>query len=135
MGRSRGGLTTKLHCLSDQTGKPLKFQLTPGQAADCSQASALLKGQKTKAILADKGYDTDTVLRFITQTLKAKAVIPPKRNRKVQRRYDKTLYKARNLIERAFNKLKHWRTISTRYDRCDAMFVASISLACIAIWT
>ena len=66
--------------------------------------------------------------------MNAKAVIPPKCNRKSQRYYDKQLYKARNLIERAFNKLKHWRRISTRYDRCDATFIASISLACIAIW-
>lgn len=134
MGRSRGGLTTKLHCVTDGAGKPLKFEITGGQTADCAQAKSLLKGQKAKAVLADKGYDTDTIIQFIKRGMKAKAVIPPKRNRKVQRRYDKQLYKGRNLIERAFNKLKHWRRISTRYDRCDAMFIASISLACIAIW-
>ena len=134
MGRSRGGLTTKLHCVTDGEGKPLKFQITPGQTADCAQAKSLLKGQKAHAVLADKGYDTDAIVRFIKRGMKAKAVIPPKRNRKVQRRYDKHLYKGRNFIERTFNKLKHWRRISTRYDRCDAMFIASISLACIAIW-
>jgi transposase len=134
VGRSRGGLTTKLHCVTDGTGKPLKFQLTSGQVADCLQAKTLLKGQKAKAVLADKGYDTDEIVRFIKRTLKAKAVIPPKRNRKVQRHYDKQLYKARNSIERAFNHLKHWRRIATRYDRCDAMFISSISLACLAIW-
>ncbi len=134
MGRSRGGLTTKLHCVTDGTGKPLKFLITAGQTADCTQAESLLKGQKAKAVLADKGYDTDTIIRFIKRCMKAKAVIPPKRNRNLRRRYDKQLYKVRNLIERTFNKLKHWRRISTRYDRCDVMFISSVSLACIAIW-
>jgi transposase len=135
VGRSRGGLITKLHCVTDGTGKPVKLQITGGQAANCTQAKALLKRQKAKAVLADKGYDSDTSIRFVKRYMKAKAVIPPKRNRKVQRCYDKQLYKARNLIERAFNKLKHWCRISTRYDRCDAMLLSSIALACVAIWS
>ena len=134
MGRSRGGLTTKLHCLTNDKGRPLKFQLTPGEKADCTNACSLLGGQKTKAVLADKGYDTDQIIRFIQHHMRAKVVIPPKCNRKVKRPYDKELYKERNLIERAFNKLKHWRRIATRYDRCDIIFRASISLACVSIW-
>lgn len=112
----------------------MKFLLTGGNAADCTQAVALLKGRKAEAVLADKGYDTDAIVRFVRRRMKAKAVIPPKKNRRVQRRYGKRLYKERNLIERAFNKLKHWRRISTRYDRCDATFLASILLASIVIW-
>jgi transposase len=134
VGRSRGGLTTKVHRVTDGTGKPVKFQLTAGQTHDSTQATLLLEGQKADVVLADKGYDSDTILQYVEQGLKAKAVIPPKRNRILQRAYDKDLYKMRNLIERAFNRLKHWRRIATRYDRCDAMFTASIILASIAIW-
>ena len=134
MGRSRGGLTTKLHFVTDGTGKPVKFQLTGGQASDYVKAEELLKGQKAKAVLADKGYDSKQIVHLINNFMNAEAVIPPKRNRKEQRWYDKELYKVRNLIERAFHKLKHWRRISTRYDRCDSTFISSISLACIAIW-
>ena len=135
MGRSRGGLTTKIHLLTDGTGRPVKLLLTGGQTADCTQAVPLLKGQQANAVLADKGYDTDAIVRFIRRCMKAKAVIPPKKNRLVQRRYNKEIYKERNLIERAFNKLKHWRRIATRYDRVDAHFLACIAIAAVAIWT
>lgn len=134
MGRSRGGLTTKIHLVTDGTGKPVKFQLTAGHTADCSQAESLLEGQKAEVVLADKGYDTDGIVHYIKQNMKAAAVIPPKRNRILQRQYDKDTYKMRNLIERAFNQFKHWRRIATRYDRCDSMFISSIALAAIAIW-
>lgn len=112
----------------------MKFLLTGGQAADCAQALPLLKGQKAEAVLADKGYDTDAIVRFVRRCMKAKAVIPPRKNRTIQRRYNKKIYKERNLIERAFNKLKHWRRIATRYDRVDAHFLACIALAAISIW-
>lgn len=112
----------------------MRLRLTGGQAADCKEAIALLEGQEAEAVLADKGYDSDAIVRFIRRKMKAKAVIPPKRNRKVKRKYGKKLYKQRNIIERAFNKLKHWRRIATRYDRCDATFTASIILAAIQIW-
>lgn len=134
MGRSRGGLTTKLHLVTDGTGKPVKFQLTGGQSADCKQAESLLDGQKAEAVLADKGYDTDSIVQYVKDCMNAQVVIPPKRNRVIQRNYDKEIYKNRNLIERAFNRLKHWRRIATTYDRCDAMFISSIALATIAIW-
>ena len=97
MGRSRGGLTTKLHFITDGTGTPIKFQLTKGQTSDYAKAQELLKGQKAEAVLADKGYDSDEIVHFINDYMNAKAVIPPKCNRKSQRYYDKQLYKARNL--------------------------------------
>ena len=79
-------------------------------------------------VLADKGYDSDAILRFIHEQ-GAIAVIPPRSNRKVQREYDRELYKQRNLIERAFNKLKHWRRIATR----STSGVTRPQLACIPI--
>ncbi len=67
-------------------------------------------------MIADKGYDSENVLGKVKE-LGALAVIPPRSNRKVQREHDRELYKERNLIERAFNKLKRFRRIATRYDR------------------
>lgn len=88
----------------------------------------MLEGQTAEAVLADKGYDTDGIVHYVKHCMKAVAVIPPKRNRIVQRQYDKDTYKMRNLIERAFNRFKHWRRIATRYDRCDSIFISSIAL-------
>ena len=85
-------------------------------------------------MLADKGYGTDSIVRFIRRELKAKAAIPPKCNRPIQRRYGKRLYRQRIIIERAFGKLEQWRRTATRYDRCDATFKASFILAAIQIW-
>ena len=65
VGRSRGGLTTKLNCLADGTGRLVKIQLTGGHMADCRVAEMLLKGQKAEAVLADKGYDSDAIVDFI----------------------------------------------------------------------
>lgn len=113
LGRSRGGLSTKIHVACDSHGNPLRFILTPGQASDFHQAVPLLKGAQTGAVLADKGYDAEYVRKEI-ESIGAQAVIPPKSNRKIQRFYDKELYKERNIIERMFNKMKHFRRIATR---------------------
>lgn len=119
--------------LVDALGQPLRFILTDGQANDCTQAAPLLENVTTEAVLADKGYDTDKVLAQVEQ-LKAIAVIPPKTNRKVQRAYDRELYKQRNLIERAFNRLKHCRRIATRYDRKAIYFLSFLHLAAFHLW-
>ena len=85
-------------------------------------------------MIADKGYDSDKILGFI-RWQGAIAVIPPKSNRKILREYDRELYKQRNLVERAFNKLKHWRRIATRYDRRSLYFLATLHLASAVIWS
>jgi len=92
----------------------------------------LLEGLDAKALLADKGYDTDAILEY-TQEHGITAVIPPKRNRKVQREYDKNLYKLRHLVENAFLYLKRWRGIATRYAKNAASFLAAIHIRCIAL--
>ena len=84
-------------------------------------------------MLGDKGYDADHLCRAIEQT-GATVVIPPKRNRKVQRPCDTALYKERNQIERFFNKLKQFRRVATRYDKLLANFMGFVKLAAIAIW-
>ena len=117
----------------DARGQPIRFILTDGQAGDAPQAIPLLTGVEATWVIADKGYDSDKILSFI-RWQGAIAVIPPKSNRKILREYDRELYKQRNLIERAFNKLKHWRRIATRYDRRGLYFLAALHLASAVIW-
>ena len=133
MGRSRGGLTTKIHTLTDAQGRPLRFILTAGQAHDCTTAAELLDGRATTGVIADKAYDTND-LREQIAAAKADAVIPSKSNRKVQIPHDAIAYKLRNRIERFFNKLKRFRHIATRYDRRANYFLAALHLASAMIW-
>jgi len=132
LGRSRGGLTTKIHLLCNQLGEPLRFRLTGGQVNDCTQAIALLGDRKAEAVLADKGYDADAIVEHI-EAMGAKAVIPPKSNRKQQREYDKDLYKKRNRIERCFSRLKQFRRFATRYDKNRICFQTFVALACSSV--
>jgi len=105
------------------------FCVTAGQVNDCTQAIVLLGERKVSHVLADKGYDTEAILEHVA-TMGAAAVIPPKRNRKQQREYDKTLYKQRNRIERCFSRLKHFRRFATRYEKNKVNSHALVALAC-----
>ena len=134
VGRSRGGLSTKIHMVTDATGQPMRFILTGGQAGDSPQGIPLLTGIKATHVIADRGYDSDGILDFV-QGQGAVAVIPPTSNRRVIRAYDREVYKQRNLIERAFNKLKNWRRIATRYDRRSLYFMATLQLASAITWS
>ena len=117
----------------DGKGRPLRVILTPGQRGDVTQAPALLAGLTPKRVLADKAYDSNT-LRQIIASLNAEAVIPCNPTRKVPIPYDFEAYKARNLIERGFNKLKHFRRIATRYDRRAAHFLSFVLIAAAIQW-
>ncbi|MFI1401167.1 IS5 family transposase [Streptomyces sp. NPDC020681] len=133
LGRSRGGLTTKVHMLADRLGRPLRLRVTPGQASDITAAPDLLEGQEADAVLADKAYDSND-LRNQIAAMKAQAVIPSKRNRKVFIPHDVEIYKHRNRIERCFNRLKHFRRFATRYDRRTIHFTGFVHLAAAMIW-
>ena len=133
MGRSRGGLSTKIHALSDALGNPMRFILTGGEVSDYKQAIPLLSGQQGQAVLADKGYDADYILEEI-YSMGAEIVIPPKKRRRIQRDYDKILYKERNNIEKMFCKMKHFRSISTRYSKLSVSYLAFIQVASILLW-
>ena len=89
---------------------------------------------KADAVLADKGYDADYIMDAI-EKMGALVVIPPKSNRKIQRDYDKDIYKERNMVERMFNKLKHFRKIATRYDKRADSFLAWIVIGAIFLWS
>ena len=115
--------------LTDETGLPVDFRITAGQAAEYAQAILLLEGQQAEAVIADKGYDSTEIVNKI-QNLGATAVIPPRRHWKQPRSYDRELYKQRNLIERCFNRLKQFRRFSTRYCRTIEAFRSCTALAC-----
>ncbi|WP_244136354.1 IS5 family transposase [Burkholderia sp. BCC0405] len=129
LGRSRGGLTTKLHLAVDEAGRPLRMIVTEGQVSDISCAHELVEHLRTGAVIADKGYDSDAFVNTIRAT-RAKAVIPPRSNRKTKRRYSRALYRTRNIVERFFNRIKHFRRVSTRYDKLAGNYFAFAVLAC-----
>ena len=127
-------MSTKIHATVDALGNPLGFYLTGGQACDLEGADVLLPQLESDTLLADKGYDADERVLIPWQQAGKTAVIPPKANRKVQREYDKELYKARHLIENFFQKLKQYRAIATRYDKTARNFLAAVYLVATAIW-
>ena len=118
----------------DAAGQPLRFILTGGQEGDAPQAVPLLTGVRATHVIADRGYDSASIVDFVQQK-GAAAVIPSTSSRKVQRHYDRGLYRERNLIERAFNKLKYWRRIATRYDRRSLYYLAFLHLAAAITWS
>jgi transposase len=133
VGRSRGGLTTKIHLLVDALGRPLRLLLTGGEVHESRTAEAMLEGVQSDAVIADKAYDSNAI-RQTVQAAGMMAVIPSNRARKTIIPHDKALYRERNRIERCFNKLKHFRRLATRYDRKARHFLAFLYLAAAMIW-
>ena len=123
-GKSRGGLSTKIHAAVDALGNPVRFILTQGQSSEYDQAESLIEGFKADFVLADRGYDSNRLIELIRAS-GATVVIPARKNRLEQRDYDKVIYKERNLVERLFQKLKHYRRIATRYERLARDYIAS----------
>ena len=115
--------------LANELGLPVDFLVTGGQVNDCTQAIDLLGDRQAVWVLADKGYDSQTILDHI-EAMGAVAVIPSKSNRKRQRCHDKELYRQRNRIERCFSRLKHFRRFATRYEKLKTNFKALVALAC-----
>ena len=122
-------MSTKIHALVDALGNPIAFKLSPGQAHDLDGADALLPAMKASTLVADRAFDAE---KRVIEPLRAAGksyVIPPTRSRKIQRWYDKEIYKARHLIENFFCKLKEFRAIATRYDKTARNFLAGIHCA------
>jgi len=115
--------------MCDALGNPVGFVLTPGQAHDLQGADALLPHMQAQMLLADKAYDANERVLMPLAAAGKTVVIPPKSNRKIQRDYDKEIYKERHLIENFFLKLKQYRAIATRYDKTDRNFLAAIYAA------
>ena len=107
--------------------------ITQGTTADCTEAINLIEGISAEHLLADRGYDSNKIIeQAIEQGMRV--VIPPKKNRKQQREYDRYLYQIRHLVENAFLHLKRWRGIATRYAKNSKSFLAAVQIRCIALW-
>ena len=134
VGRSRGGRNTKIHALADAKGRLLAILLTGGEAHDCPVAERLIRRVKpAKRMLGDKAYDS-AELRDELDERGTKPVIPNRNNRKQPFRFSKRLYKLRWRIESAFNRLKDFRRIATRYDRLARNYLASVCLVAALVW-
>src|SRR5262249_56354505 len=132
LGRARSGFTSKIHCLGDARGRPIAFDLTPGEAADCKSYDTLID-LAPGALVADKAYDSDAIRDDLTQR-GIRAVIPPRSNRTNTICYNKRLYRQRNCIERALGHLKINRAIATRYDQLPNTFLGMLYLATARYW-
>lgn len=134
IGRTKGGLNSKLHAVVNPQGKPVVMALTAGQVSDHVGAKIVYPAlPNANTMIGDKGYDSDEW----RAALKARGIevcIPPKSNRKVKIPYDKALYKQRYRVENTFAKIKDWRRIATRYDRCADIFFAAITIAATVIF-
>ena len=119
--------------MTDALGNPVAFHLTGGQASDLAGADELLGDIAAPTVIADKGYDAEARVLAPLRGAGKVAVIPPKRNRKERRDYDRDLYQARHLIENFFAKLKQFRGLATRYDKTRRNFLAAIHLAATVI--
>jgi transposase len=134
MGRSRGGLTTKIHALVDANGNPIALKLTEGQAHDGRSAADMLDGIGTgQILLADRAYDSDA-LRETLAARGAWANVKPMPRRVNIPAFSAFLYRYRNLVERFFNKIKHFRAVATRFEKHDANYLALVKLAAARIW-
>jgi transposase len=128
LGRSRGGLTTEIHAAVDALGRPLCFLLTPGQAADCRQARALLEGSAFERLIGARGYDADEP-RDWAEELGAEAVIPSKRNRKAPIPHDRAAYRERHRVENLFCRVKAFTRATLRKCKTSRSYAGFVSLA------
>ena len=134
MGRSRGGLTTKIHALVDANGLPIQLKLTEGQAHDGRSAADMLTSLgEGQILLADRAYDSDAMRQSLNEQ-GAWANVKPMPNRTNVPAFSAFLYQYRNLVERFFNRIKHFRAIATRFEKHDANYLALVKLAAIRIW-
>ena len=127
-------MNSKLHVVCDSRGRPIQMYLSAGQTSDYIGAAGLLRFMpRVKCLLADRSYDADWFRNALID-MNTTPCIPPKKNRKVPIPHDATLYKKRHKIENMFGKLKDWRRIHTRYDRCAHTFMSAIAIAAIVIF-
>ncbi|MFE0444972.1 IS5 family transposase [Streptomyces fungicidicus] len=156
LGRSRGGLTSKIHLACDAVGRPLAFTVTGGNTNDCTQFTAVMDAirvprpgpgrprNRTDHVLGDKGYSSKAIRawlrrRGIGHTIPERADQIRNRLRRGSRggrppAFDKHLYKQRNVVERCFNRLKQWRGIANRYDKTAESYQAAVTLASLLMW-
>lgn len=133
IGRSRGGLSTKIHLISDAHGNPVDFVISQGQMRESQHAISLLVGVDAEYVFGDRAYDGSPIREAIA-AMGAEAVIPPHPCRKEPATYDGYLYRARHAIENLFAKLKQYRSLATRYDKTMRNYSAMVAIACVLTW-
>jgi len=135
MGRSKGGLSTKVHMACDALGYPLSFVVTAANVNDSTQCKTLLDRhlERGSHALMDKGYDSDAI-RDRVKEKGGVAVIAIHSRRNLKPAFDKHIYKERHRIENLFGKLKRYRRIATRYEKLYETFAAMLTLACSMVW-
>ena len=135
VGRTKGGLNTKIHTIVDGLGNPVVFLLSPGNDNDSTHAVELMSMIDIAGsnLLGDKAYGTKEILAYIKEH-RATIVIPPKSNVKEPWVVDYYMYKERHLVECFFQKIKWFRRVATRYDKLDDSFLAFVYMAATMIW-
>jgi transposase len=132
IGRSKGGLTTKIHAVVDAIGNPIRIKLTAGNVHDINPANAWLQGISL-TIFFQIGHDADRLIH-LAESQGSKIVIPPESNRIDQREYDRHIYKERHLVECFFAKLKVFHQVSTRYEKLAKIYRATVLIALCMVW-
>ena len=127
-------MNSKLHAVTDALGRPLRMFLTAGHRSDYIGARALLDSlPEAQHLLADRGYDADWY-REALENKGIKPCIPSRKGRKVPLEYDAARYRDRHKIENSFARLKDWRRVATRYDRCPKVFLSACALAAVVMF-
>lgn len=137
IGVSRGGSTSKIHIAADSHGNPIDFEITGGEVHDSQVAGKIIEKvmtSNTENIVADKGYDSDDI-RIQVWAKGGKAIIPMRSNStREDIGFDAHIYKQRHLVENLFARLKHYRSMATRFEKLARNFRAMVFLACSLIW-
>ena len=133
LGRSVGGFSTKIHMVCDALGLPVRFLLSGGEVHDSKMAAALIEGLVAEHFLADKGYDSQSLVAA-AEAEGMTVLIPSRKNSLEPRQYDPVIYKERNQIERLFNRLKNCRRVATRYEKRARNYLAMLQLAGTMLW-
>jgi transposase len=133
IGRSRGGLSTKVHLIVDALGLPLTFEITEGQRHDNQPAQDLVARARSRCLIGDKAYDSNA-LRAALDEQRCAVVIPSNGSRAQRLPYDEELYKARSEVECTFNLLKQARRFATRYEKTLRNYAAIVAIGCALLW-
>lgn len=128
MGRTKGGLSTKIQAIVDEAGKPVRLLLTAGNEADISHAETLVQEIPCAMAVGNKGYDSDLFRQELAER-EIRARIPPRFKRKAPCRYRELSYRKRPLVENFFERIKNFRRVATRYDKLAETFLGFVCLA------
>ena len=134
IGRSSGGLSTKVYVLGDAYGNPLEFIVTEGQVHDMKEAATLADKTKADFLLGDKGYDSDALREQLFEKQTVPIILMKANSKRPNHFFDKELYKARHVIENLFAKMKQFRGFATRYDKLKRNYEAIVAIICNKIW-